>query len=344
MVQSAQLSGGRASRSAAALTVALISLVLGGWVLIWNDDGGGPFPVVLIHNGRASVPYLLTLVALAANLAHRASTPARWIAAASAGGAALAMLLYSLLLLDNAGTINEAPLTAEGSSRCGQRGDTSGEWTTHRSRSHLLHCRVRASQECAFSWRHYSRYRRLYAYGEETCLRRTALARSRTMTRAALPLRTTPSAAPAAHCRAAHPDQRVLEGSGPFEPPAGYWNRLRAITLDRTSSDAAAHRAPRPGRHRSVADAPRRPCRRSLFGLVGVSGSADVVSALPRTEASRVGPWAGWQRLHRRPGGRPTRHPLRFRQRPRASRTDLPAAQREGPPEALRDVRGRPTS
>ena len=130
---------------------------------------------------------------------------------------------------------------------------------------------------------------------------------------------------------------------GPFEPPAGYWNRLRAITLDRTSSDAAAHRAPRPGRHRSVADAPRRPCRRSLFGLVGVSGSADVVSALPRTEASRVGPWAGWQRLHRRPGGRPTRHPLRFRQRPRASRTDLPAAQHEGPPEALRDVRGWPS-
>lgn len=114
MVESAQLSGGRASRSTAALTVALISLVLGGWVLIWNDDGGGPFPVVLIHNGRASVPYLLTLVALATNLALPA-TPARWIAAASAGGAALATLLYSLLLLDNAGTINEAPLTAEGS-------------------------------------------------------------------------------------------------------------------------------------------------------------------------------------------------------------------------------------
>ena len=115
MVESAQLSGGRASRSTAALTIALISLALGGWVLIWNDDGGGPFPVVLIHNGRASVPYLLTLVALATNLALPASTPARWIAAASAGGAALATLLYSLLLLDNAGTINEAPLTAEGS-------------------------------------------------------------------------------------------------------------------------------------------------------------------------------------------------------------------------------------
>ena len=114
MVEPAQLSGGRGSRSTAALTVALISLVLGGWVLIWNDDGGGPFPVVLIHNGRASVPYVLTLVALAAHLALPASTRARWIAAVSAGGAALATLLYSLLLLDNAGIINEAPLTAEG--------------------------------------------------------------------------------------------------------------------------------------------------------------------------------------------------------------------------------------
>ena len=56
MAESAQLSGGRASRSTAALTVAMMSLALGGRVLIWNDDGGGPFPVVLIHNVRASVP------------------------------------------------------------------------------------------------------------------------------------------------------------------------------------------------------------------------------------------------------------------------------------------------
>jgi hypothetical protein len=115
MVESTRLSGGRASRSTAALTVGLMSLVLGGWVLIWNDDGGGPLPVVLIHNVRASVPYLLTLAALAANVALPTSTPLRWIAAAFASAAALATLLYSILLLNNAGTINEAPLTADGS-------------------------------------------------------------------------------------------------------------------------------------------------------------------------------------------------------------------------------------
>lgn len=115
MVQSTQLSGGRARRSTAALTVALILLVLGGWVFIWNDDGGGPFPVVLIHNVRASVPYLLTLAALAANVALPTSMPVRWIAAAFASGAALATLFYSVLLLNNAGTVNEARLTADGS-------------------------------------------------------------------------------------------------------------------------------------------------------------------------------------------------------------------------------------
>ena len=143
MVQSAQLSGGRASRSAAALTVALISLVLGGWVLIWNDDGGGPFPVVLIHNGRASVPYLLTLVALAANLAHRASTPAGAVDRCRLGRRRSPC--HAALFAPSAGqrrNHQRSTVDRRGSSRCGQHGDTSGEWTTHRSRSHLLHCRV----------------------------------------------------------------------------------------------------------------------------------------------------------------------------------------------------------
>ena len=65
MSQRARDSDPWVSRVSAALLVALISLLIGGWVFIWNGDGGGPFPVALIEPGAASVPYLLAVAACA---------------------------------------------------------------------------------------------------------------------------------------------------------------------------------------------------------------------------------------------------------------------------------------
>ena len=49
----------------ALLTASLLLLVICGWLFVWNDDGGGPLPVVMIIGaGQSLVLYGLVVVAL----------------------------------------------------------------------------------------------------------------------------------------------------------------------------------------------------------------------------------------------------------------------------------------
>jgi len=92
----------------AALLVALISLLIGGWVFIWNGDGGGPFPVALIEPGAASVPYLLTAAALVAHLIRSRSRLARYVVVGAASAAAGATLWLRSSVLGDADSINRS--------------------------------------------------------------------------------------------------------------------------------------------------------------------------------------------------------------------------------------------
>jgi len=106
MSQRAQDSDPGVRRVSAALIVALISLLIGGWVFIWNGDGGGPFPVALIEPGAASVPYLLTAAALVAQLIRSRSRLARSFVLAAASAASVATLWFRSSVLGDADSIN----------------------------------------------------------------------------------------------------------------------------------------------------------------------------------------------------------------------------------------------
>ena len=108
MSQRAQDSDPGVRRVSAALIVALISLLIGGWVFIWNGDGGGPFPVALIEPGPASVPYLLTAAALVAHLIRSRSRLARCFVLAAASAAAVATLWFRSSVLGDADSINRS--------------------------------------------------------------------------------------------------------------------------------------------------------------------------------------------------------------------------------------------
>jgi len=94
------------SRVSASLIVALTSLLIGGWVFIWNGDGGGPFPVALIGPWPASLPYVLPVVALVAHLLRLRFPFVRWFVPAFAVSAALATLWFRHIVLGDADSIN----------------------------------------------------------------------------------------------------------------------------------------------------------------------------------------------------------------------------------------------
>ncbi len=65
----------------ALLTAALLLLVICGWLFVWNDDGGGPLPVVMIIGaGQSLVLYGLVVVALMTVVMMRRRPRLAWVA------------------------------------------------------------------------------------------------------------------------------------------------------------------------------------------------------------------------------------------------------------------------
>jgi len=67
------------------VTAALLLLVFCGWLFVWNDDGGGPLPVVMIIGaGQSLLLYGLVVVALTTVVMTGRRPRLAWVATSAA--------------------------------------------------------------------------------------------------------------------------------------------------------------------------------------------------------------------------------------------------------------------
>ena len=91
----------------ALLTTALLLLVVCGWLFVWNGDGGGPLPVVMIIGaGQSLILYGLVLVALTTVVMMRRRPRIIWAATSTCALAALGVWGVRDGLLSDASNVN----------------------------------------------------------------------------------------------------------------------------------------------------------------------------------------------------------------------------------------------
>lgn len=96
------------SQVAPALTACALLLLIGGsWILMWNGDGGGPFPVVLIHPLTTTAIVVLAAVGIGAMFLGRSRKAVLWIAVGATGSAAFLTWATRRSILVDAASVDE---------------------------------------------------------------------------------------------------------------------------------------------------------------------------------------------------------------------------------------------
>lgn len=93
---------------------ALVLLVVGGWVFIWNGDGGGPFPVALIVPEWAVIVYASAVGVLVSAYLVGRTRFARWFLVIGAAIATGSTLLVRRSVLSDAGGVNDSATPSGG--------------------------------------------------------------------------------------------------------------------------------------------------------------------------------------------------------------------------------------
>ena len=89
------------------VTAALLLLVFCGWLFVWNDDGGGPLPVVMIIGaGQSLLLYGLVVVALTTVVMTGRRPRLAWVATLTCALAALGVWGIRHALLSDAANVN----------------------------------------------------------------------------------------------------------------------------------------------------------------------------------------------------------------------------------------------